>query len=121
MFMAQTLTHTYREEKVPTAGGLQVFIRSWRPAAPARALVTIVPGFNSHSGHYLWVGEQLAASGFAVYAVDLRGRGQSDGERFYIEHFSEYLSDVRTLMTLAASREPGLPVYLLGHSAGGVF
>ena len=118
--MTQTLTHTYREEKVPSAGGLQVFIRSWRPAGRARALVTIVPGFNSHSGHYLWVGEQLAASGFAVYAVDLRGRGQSDGERFYIEHFSEYLSDVQTMMTLATSRESGLPVYLLGHSAGGV-
>ena len=102
--MPQTSTHTYREEKVPTTGGLQVFVRSWRPEAPARAIVAIVHGFNSHSGHYLWVGEQLAASGFAVYAVDLRGRGQSDGERFYIEQVTEYLDDVDDTLDLLRSR-----------------
>jgi alpha-beta hydrolase superfamily lysophospholipase len=55
-----------------------------------------------------------------VYALDLRGRGKSDGERFYVEKVDEYLSDVATLMALAKAREPGLPVFLLGHSAGGV-
>ena len=38
--------------------------------------------------------EQFVASGLAVYALDLRGRGQSDGERFYIEKFEDYLDDV---------------------------
>jgi alpha-beta hydrolase superfamily lysophospholipase len=55
-----------------------------------------------------------------VYSLDLRGRGRSDGDRFFVQEFSEYISDVSTLMNLAKSREPGLPVYLLGHSAGGV-
>jgi acylglycerol lipase len=55
-----------------------------------------------------------------VYAVDLRGRGQSDGERFCVEKFADYVSDVATFVALAKSREPGLPVFLLGHSAGGV-
>jgi alpha-beta hydrolase superfamily lysophospholipase len=66
------------------------------------------------------VAQQFTASGLAVYAVDLRGRGDSDGERFYVEKFADYVSDVSTLMTLAKAREPGLPVFLLGHSAGGV-
>ena len=52
--------------------------------------------------------------------VDLRGRGKSDGERFYVDQFADYVSDVAKLVTLAKSREPGLPVFLLGHSAGGV-
>jgi alpha-beta hydrolase superfamily lysophospholipase len=60
------------------------------------------------------------ANGFAVYAVDLRGRGKSDGDRFYLEKFDDYLNDVNTLVRLAKAREPGLPVFLLGHSAGGV-
>ena len=55
-----------------------------------------------------------------MYAVDLRGRGQSDGERFYVEKFSDYVADAADLVKLAKSREPGLPVFLLGHSAGGV-
>jgi alpha-beta hydrolase superfamily lysophospholipase len=66
------------------------------------------------------VGQQLAASGFAAYALDLRGRGKSDGERFYVENVADYVSDVAAVVKLAKSREPGLPVFLLGHSAGGV-
>src|SRR4029453_572391 len=50
----------------------------------------------------------------------LRGRGQSDGERFYVEKFSDYVDDVSAVVKLAKSREPGLPTFLLGHSAGGV-
>src|SRR5262249_3186703 len=107
-------TETFRN------GELSLFFRSWHPAGTARGVVVIVPGFNSHSGYYGWVAEQLVADGLAVYALDLRGRGKSDGERFYIDSFADYESDVAGLMKLVKSREPGLPVYLLGHSAGGV-
>ncbi len=108
-----------KEERIQGAGG-SLFVRSWRPDAPARAVVALVHGFNSHSGYYPWVAEQLRADGLAVYAVDLRGRGNSEGERYYAEHINDYLDDVDRLMKLARSREPGLPVYILGHSAGGV-
>jgi len=108
------------EEKIDGAGGLKIFVRSWRPEGKARGVVAIVHGVNSHSGYYLWTGEQLAASGLAVYALDLHGRGNSDGERFYLEKIGDYLDDVNALVTLAKSREPGLPLFLLGHSAGGV-
>lgn len=109
-----------KEESIKGVGGLNIFIRSWRPETRPRGVVMIVPGFNSHSGHYFWVAEQFIAQDLAVYAVDLRGRGRSDGERFYVQNFSEYLSDVGGLLALIKSREPGLSVYLLGHSAGGV-
>jgi alpha-beta hydrolase superfamily lysophospholipase len=56
-----------------------------------------------------------------VYALDLVGRGHSEGERFYIADFQEVLADIDTLVNLASSRSPLLPVFLLGHSAGGVF
>jgi len=102
-------------------GGLKIFTRSWHPAdGKPRAIVVIVPGFNSHSGYYQWVAEQFVASGLAVYALDLRGRGQSDGERFYVEKFADYVNDVTTFVTMAKADHPGLSVFLLGHSAGGV-
>ncbi|HUO68082.1 MAG TPA: lysophospholipase [Gammaproteobacteria bacterium] len=104
----------------PGTNDLKIAYRSWRTPAAARGLVVIVPGFNSHSGYYEWAAEQLISLGLSVYAVDLRGRGNSDGERFYVERFADYLSDVAGMMGLATSREPGLPVFLLGHSAGGV-
>jgi len=100
--------------------GLSIFFRSWRPTTKPRGAVAIVHGFNGHSGYYSWVAEQLVIAGLAVYALDLRGRGQSDGERFYVEAFADYVGDVSTFVTLVKGREPGLPVFLLGHSAGGV-
>ena len=109
-----------KEEFLKGAGGVSIFMRSWQPAGDPRAIVAMVPGFNSHSGYFKWVGEQLAANGLAAYAVDLRGRGKSEGERFYIDSISEYLSDVDLMVQTAKSRQPGLPVYVLGHSAGGV-
>ena len=107
------------EERIESAGGLKIFVRSWIPEA-ARSVIVIVHGFNSHSGEYGWVAEQLGGRGFAVYAGDLRGRGTSDGERFFVNSLDEWVSDVAAVMTLARSRERGLPVFLLGHSAGGV-
>jgi acylglycerol lipase len=118
--MTQEVASTVREERFQSESGLNIFFRSWRPAAQARAVVVIVPGFNSHSGYYQWVAEQLTAGGLAVYAIDLRGRGQSDGERFYVEKFQDYVDDAAHLIALAKMRDRGLPVFLLGHSAGGV-
>ena len=53
-------------------------------------------------------------------ALDLRGRGRSEGERFYVESVDDYVSDLSQTIELARSRHPALPLYLLGHSAGGV-
>jgi acylglycerol lipase len=101
-------------------GGLKIATRAWRPAGRARAVVVIVHGFNAHSGMYGWVADQLVADGLAVHALDLRGRGKSDGERYFVQKFSDYTGDLATFITQVKAREPGLPVFLLGHSAGGM-
>lgn len=102
-------------------GGLNIFGRAWRPEAqPPRALIVIAHGVNSHSGYYEWTAQQLTAAGFAVYAIDHRGRGQSEGERYYVETVDHYVEDLTTFIRLAKEREPGLATFLLGHSAGGV-
>jgi acylglycerol lipase len=111
---------TPREERIAGGAGLNIFVRSWHPPTPARAVIVICHGVKSHSGYYFWAAEQFVADGYAVYALDLHGRGKSDGERFYLEKFQDYLDDVHATMQLARSRQPGLPVFLLGHSAGGV-
>ena len=113
--MAQAPT----EETIEGAGG-KIFVRSWRPDAAPRGVVIICHGFNAHSGQYGWVAEQFVAHGLAVYALDLRGRGRSEGARFHVDDMGEYADDLGRLIGLAKSREAGLPVYLLGHSAGGV-
>jgi acylglycerol lipase len=111
---------TMKEERLGGKGGLKISVFSWRPNGKPRGVVAIVPGFNSHSGYYAWVAEQFTARGLAVYSVDLRGRGKSDGERFFVQSFADYTSDAALMVSYAKAHDPGLPVYLLGHSAGGV-
>jgi len=120
--MTQVLgqTHTMKEEKIPGPGGLGIFVRSWHPGGNARGVVVICHGVNSHSGYYTSAAERLVSSGLAVYALDLHGRGHSDGERFYLDKISDYVHDVHAVVTLAKSRNMGVPLFLLGHSAGGV-
>ena len=108
------------EETVEGKDGNQIFFRCWRPDGPPSALVVICHGVNSHSGHYDWTARQLAENGYVVYALDLRGRGKSSGERFFVGDVEDYVGDLATMIALAKSREPGLKVFLLGHSAGGV-
>jgi acylglycerol lipase len=109
-----------REETISSTGGVKIFLRTWRPMGAPRAVIVICHGVKSHSGYYIWAGEQLAAKGFAVYALDMRGRGKSEGPHLYIDDISEYTGDVGSVIATAKTRDPGLPVFLLGHSAGGV-
>jgi len=109
-----------KESTFKGVGGLHIFTRSWQPEGKTRGVVVIVPGFNAHSGQYLWVGEQFAAKDLAAYAIDLRGRGRSEGERWYVEKMEDYTDDVAALVRTAKSENPGVPVFVLGHSAGGV-
>lgn len=100
--------------------GVTIHLRSWMPDDEPRAVVVICHGVNSHGGQYAWTASQFAARGFAVFALDLRGRGQSGGERFFVSDIADYVADLSGTIEIAKSRHPGLPVYLLGHSAGGV-
>ena len=100
--------------------GVKIFTREWQPAGEPRGVVVISHGLNAHSGLYEWPAEQLTAKGLAVYALDHRGRGRSEGERFFVKKFADWTNDLATFIGIVKTREPGLPVFLLGHSAGGV-
>src|SRR5499427_4359435 len=109
-----------KESSFEGVGGLKIATRSWQPAGKPRAVMILIHGFNAHSAYFAWPAEQFAARGIACYALDLRGRGKSEGERFYVEKFSDFLGDVDRLVRQARAENPGLPIFVLGHSVGGV-
>jgi alpha-beta hydrolase superfamily lysophospholipase len=111
---------TATEETFDGKDGLKIHLRSWVPDDAPRAVVVICHGVNSHGGQYLWPAGELVKKGHAVFALDLRGRGKSEGERFYVGDVADYVADVAGVVKIAKARHPGLPVFLLGHSAGGV-
>jgi alpha-beta hydrolase superfamily lysophospholipase len=113
--MIQPKTSTFENK-----AGLKIFTRTWLPEQKPRGVIVIVHGLNSHSGYYQWVADQFTHIYFAVYALDLEGRGQSEGERFYVQSIYDYVDEVDQLVDIAKAAQQGLPVFVLGHSAGGV-
>ncbi|RBQ11858.1 alpha/beta hydrolase [Pedobacter miscanthi] len=101
--------------------GQHIFYRNWNSPSQLKGIIVIIHGLNSHSAYYEDFASQLNGEGFEVYAMDLIGRGRSEGERYYIPDFHGVLSDIDTLINIVVSRHPSIPVFLLGHSAGGVF
>ncbi len=94
------------------------------PEGPLRAMVGIVPGYADNSGRYAHVMGALADQGIGCIALDLRGHGRAAGARGACQHFGEYVDDVRELGSLltarATMRGEQIPLFLLGHSFGGL-
>ena len=111
----QSKTSTFKNK-----AGLNIFTRTWLPNGTTRGIIIIAHGFNSHSGYYQWTAEQFTAQNFAVYAPDQQGRGKSEGERFYTDNMYDAVADLDYVIGVAKREHPNLPVFLLGHSAGGV-
>jgi alpha-beta hydrolase superfamily lysophospholipase len=112
--------HSHSETTVIGAAGLPLFAQKWWPSGRARASLAIVHGFGEHSGRYGNVVDWFVPRQHAVYALDLRGHGRSPGRRGHINRWGELVEDVRALLRWAASDAPGTPLFLVGHSLGGV-
>ncbi|MBY0546443.1 MAG: lysophospholipase [Candidatus Obscuribacterales bacterium] len=89
-------------------------------ATKPKAIIVCVHGLGLHKGTYSQFGERMAKSGYAIYAMDVRGFGsfmELPGERQC--DFPKCLDDVRAALDMVHQAHPGLPVFLLGESMGG--
>ena len=114
-----SLTSACEDDVVTTRDGLGLWLRRWRPRTPKGVLV-VVHGLAEHSGRYVHVGDRFAERGYAVYAPDLRAHGRSPGLRVHVDRFDEFVADVAAVRARAGSECPGSPLFLVGHSQGGL-
>jgi acylglycerol lipase len=112
--------------------GTKLFEQSWQPAATpgvasirpdggpsVKAVVIVVHGLKDHGDHYAALAGELVTHGYAVYSFDLRGHGNSSGDRVYVHRFDDYLDDLGVFLARVKAKQPGRPVFLFGHSMGG--
>lgn len=92
----------------------------------ARGILLISHGLAEHSKRYHRFAEAMAERGYHVYAHDHRGHGETTAPDAPIGRFARrdgverVIGDVISIRNHAASRHPGLPVILFGHSMGGL-
>jgi len=105
-------------ETLPARDGTPLLARCWPPAGEPWATILVIHGLGEHSGRHEATAGRFAAAGIATASYDHRGFGASAGRRADVERWASYLDDIED--RLAASRRPGLPTALYGHSLGGL-
>jgi alpha-beta hydrolase superfamily lysophospholipase len=100
--------------------GLALRAWHWVREAP-RGVLVIAHGLGEHGGAYGFVAEAIASRlGIDVLAFDFRGHGHSPGRRGVVRSYEDFLADLRGALAWARRERPGVPVFLLGHSNGGL-
>ena len=94
----------------------------WLPDEPPEAVVAYVPGVGGHSGQptYRYFIDYLVGTGRAVYGLDLRGFGRSEGHRGHVDDWQGYIDDVAAFVAAIRQAHPESPVFLFGQSLGGL-
>jgi acylglycerol lipase len=118
--MITDLEMVHTERTFESVDKLRLFSRSWERRGQARKAILIIQhGLKDHSGRYGELASALLPLGFAVYAMDLRGHGRSEGRKAYVGKFAHLVSDLRTFIGLVHEQNPGIPLFYFGHSMGG--
>src|ERR1700712_1027105 len=112
------------------AEGVTIHYYVWRAGTP-KAIVHLVHGLGEHAIRYEQFAQDLVAAGYAVYAGDLRGHGQTgmqqhSGDTSKLGKLGSggvraTVAGIRQLSGIARGEHPHLPQVLLGHSLGSIF
>jgi len=98
----------------------KIYYQSWLPDKKPEAVLLIAHGYAEHSGRYGNVVNYFVPKNYAVYALDHRGHGRSDGERVKVDDFHDYVVDLKTFFDIVRKENPGRKVFLIGHSMGSI-
>ncbi|MGB3674607.1 MAG: lysophospholipase [Candidatus Nanopelagicales bacterium] len=98
---------------------LPIHTIAWTVSNPT-ANVILLHGYGDHSARYGAVAHKLNGAGFSVYSMDFQGHGRSGGGRGYIHSFNDFVFDAKTLIETLRTRDSRTPLFLMGHSIGGL-
>jgi len=97
-----------------------IYYQAWLPVGEVKAVLLIVHGLGEHSGRYKNVVDHFVPLGYAVYGLDHLGHGRSEGKREMVARFEDFTDTLTIFYKMVTGWQPGKPVFLLGHSMGGL-
>jgi acylglycerol lipase len=94
-------------------------LSSWMPAETAqpKSVIVALHGMNDYARTFELAGPYWAQQGIATYAYDARGFGRSP-QRGIWGGQELMLDDLRTAVSVARAKHPGVPITLVGESMG---
>jgi alpha-beta hydrolase superfamily lysophospholipase len=98
--------------------GQRIHTIRWLPADKPKAIILLVHGIAEHSGRYRHVAERLTQNGYAIYALDHRGHGQSEGVRAHFGSMDQPVADLEQYYQQVKIANPDAKIFVYGHSMG---
>jgi acylglycerol lipase len=111
---------SYNASAMQTKENIELFQQIWKPDGDINAVISLIHGLGEHSSRYKHVAEYYQSKGYVVAAFDLRGHGKSQGQRGHYASLETALDDIKVFIDSTTAQFPGKPVFLYGHSLGGV-
>jgi len=109
-----------RRTTVSSPDGMDLHLQWTVPAEPPRAAVLLVHGYAEHCGRHGVLAQTFSETPALVFAYDQRGYGRSGGRRAYVDAFDRYLDDLGHVLDVVRAHVPEVPLFLFGHSMGGL-
>jgi len=109
----------HKEGRFTGYKGLKLYYQCWLPDKKPKAVLLVAHGLAEHSGRYKNLVDYFVPKGYAVYAIDHRGHGKSEGTRAYVDNFNDYLIDLKTFFDMVRKDNKNAKIFLFGHSLGG--
>lgn len=103
-----------------TRDGVCLRTFEWVAQPPSRGVVVVVHGIRDHAMRYEALADALNEKGYAVVSHDLRGHGHSGGHRQRFDSIDQLVADVHELLAEAKQEHGEVPVFVYGHSLGGL-
>jgi acylglycerol lipase len=92
----------------------------WKPSGDIKALLCVCHGIHEYMGRYEQLGNYLKDNNILMFGIDLVGHGRSEGLRGYVDNLEHYATDIINYIDIMKSQYPSLPMFLMGHSLGGL-
>jgi len=98
----------------------RIYYQTWLPEGDPKGILLVVHGLAEHCGRYMNLVNHFVPLGYAVYGMDHVGHGKSDGVRVHVQRFEDFTDTLRTFFDMAKQRHPETPIFMVGHSLGGL-
>jgi acylglycerol lipase len=115
------LPENYNPEYIVSRDGVKLYYKQYLPDAAIAGVVLVAPGIGGiRSNDCDELGYYLSRAGYVVLVIHDRGTGYSEGVRGDIRDYQLVIEDFESFFETTRNTYPDKPLFLLGHSLGGV-
>jgi len=100
------------------ADGIKRPTYSWESKQKAKGVLVAIHGAMAHGRDYSTMATSMNQRGWHMVSFDMRGHNRQ--KKVHFNRLNDLLDDLGLFINWAKAEYPGLPVFIVGHSMGGL-